>query len=93
MKKTNAGWAKMGFHGQWAKTLQKYLEKKQDVVPPGWIKSDEALKRMGFSGNSAGQRNKLLNKMAEEGALLKKEFRIFDGTKRRISPIIHYKLP
>ena len=92
MRKTNAGWNKMKFEGEWAKTLQKYLLKKQDRVPDGWVKSDEALRRMGFSGNSAGQRNKLLNTMAREGFLQKKDFKIFDGTGRRVVPITHYRI-
>jgi hypothetical protein len=91
-RKGNAGWSKMAFKGEWAKTLQKYLEKKQDSVPHGWLKADDALNKMGYSGNSSGQRNKLLNQMAKEGVLLKKNFRIFDASGRRISSITHYKL-
>ena len=90
--KNSKGWSKRRFEGEWAKTLQKFLEKQQDEVPSGWIRADEALKKMGYSGNSAGQRNKLLNAMAEAGVLEKKEFRIFDGSGRRISSITHYKI-
>lgn len=92
MKKPNIGWSKMKFEGAWAKTLQKYLAKKQDIVPAGWLKADEALNKMGYAGNSSGQRNKLLNQMAKDGVLQKKNFRIFDGSGRRISAITHYKL-
>ena len=92
MSKSNKGWSKMKFEGEWAKTLQSYLAKKQDEVPKGWLKSDEALEKMGYSGNSAGQRNKLLNAMAREGFLEKRDFKIFDGTGRRISSITHYKI-
>ena len=91
-QKTSKGWSKKKFTGEWAKTLQSFLEKQQDEVPAGWIRSDEALKRMGFSGNCGGQRNKILNQMARAGVLLKKDFRVFDGSGRRISAITHYKI-
>ena len=90
--KTSRGWSKKKFEGEWAKTLQNFLRKQQDEVPAGWLRAEEALKRMGYAGNSAGQRNKLLNQMANAGVLLKKEFRIFDGSGRRISSIVHYKI-
>lgn len=90
--KNSKGWSKKGFHGEWAKALQNYLEKKQDQVPPGWVKSDEALRKMGYSGDTGGQRNGILKKMVESGILLRKEFRIFDGSRRRISSIVHYKI-
>ena len=57
--------------GEWAKTLQNYIAKNQEKVPAGFVRADDALKKMGFSGNSAGQRNKLLNAMAREGWLEK----------------------
>jgi hypothetical protein len=47
---------------------------------------------MGFAGNCGGQRNKVLNQMARAGVLLKKDFRVFDGSGRRISAITHYKI-
>lgn len=86
------GWSKKKFKGEWAKALQNYLEKKQDEVPPGWIRSDEALRRMGYAGDAGGQRNGLLKRMVKDGILLQKQFRIFDGSGRRLSPIIHYKI-
>ena len=90
--KTSRGWSKRKFSGEWAKALQNYLEKKQDEVPPGWVRSEEALKRMGYSGDAGGQRNGLLKKMVKDGVLLQKEFRIFDGSGRRLSSIIHFKI-
>ena len=82
----------MQFKGEWAKTLQNFLEKKQDEVPGGWVRAEEALQKMGYNGNSSGQRNKLLNAMAREGFLEKKDFKIFDGTGRRVTAITHYKI-
>lgn len=90
--KTNKGWSKKKFTGEWAKALQNYLDKKQDEVPPGWLRSEEALRRMGYSGDAGGQRNGLLKKMVKDGILLQKQFRIFDGSGRRLSPILHYKI-
>ena len=86
------GWSKKKFEGEWAQTLKKYLEKQQDEVPAGWLKGDEALRKMGLMGTCSGQRNKLLNRMVEDGFLEKKDFRIFDGSGRRITPITHYKI-
>ena len=86
------GWSKKKFQGEWAKTLQKYLSKQQDEVPDGWVRGDEALQKMGLKGACSGQRNKLLNRMVEDGFLEKKDFRIFDGSGRRISAISHYKI-
>lgn len=91
-RKSNIGWSKRKFNGEWAKALQNYLEKRQEQVPPGWIRGDEALKKMGYSGDCGGQRNGLLKNMVKEGILLQKQFRIFDGSGRRLSPIIHYKI-
>jgi hypothetical protein len=93
MKKApSTGWSKKKFTGEWAKTLQKYMAKQQEEVPTGWFKGDDALRKMGLMGACSGQRNKLLNRMVEEGFLEKKDFRIFDGSGRRISPISHYKI-
>jgi hypothetical protein len=92
MSKGNKGWNKMGFEGEWAKTLQKFLSKQQEEVPKGWLRAEKALEKMGYSGNSAGQRNRLLNAMAKDGFLEKKDFKIFDGTGRRVTAITHYKI-
>lgn len=93
MKKSpSIGWSKKKFSGEWAKTLKKYLIKQQEQVPPGWFKGDVALRKMGLMGACSGQRNKLLNRMTDDGFLEKKDFRIFDGSGRRISPISHYKI-
>jgi len=87
----NKGWNKMGFEGEWAQTLKKYLERQQDEVPKGWLRTDDALKAMGFKAkHTGGSSNKLINQMVKAGFLLKKDFRIFDGSGRRISAITHY---
>lgn len=89
----NKGWNKLGFEGEWAQTLKKYLERQQDEVPKGWLRAEGAARAMGFKGNhSGGSVNKLINGMVREGLLLKKDFRIFDGSGRRISAITHYKI-
>jgi len=91
--KTSKGWADKKFEGKWAKALQNYLQKKADRVPPGWVRSEEALRKMGYSsGDAGGHRNGLLKKMVKEGILLQKQFRIFDGTGRRLGLILHYKI-
>ena len=90
--KTSKGWSKRKFTGEWAKALENYLAKKQEIVPPGWVRSDEALRKMGYSGDAGGQRNGLLKKMVAAGILERKEFRIFDGSRRRVSSIVHYKI-
>ena len=90
--KTNKGWSKKKFEGEWAKTLENYLAKQQDEVPAGFIRAEEALKKMGYSGSCGGQRNKILNQMAKVGILIKKDFRIFDGSGRRVTAIAHYKI-
>ena len=92
MKSPSKGWSKKKFEGEWAQTLKKYLEKQQDKVPPGWLKGDQALRKMGLMGACSGQRNRLLNRMVEDGFLEKKDFRIFDASGRRISSISHYKI-
>jgi hypothetical protein len=90
--KTSKGWSKKKRTGEWAETLQNFLSKKQDVVPPGWLRSDDALHKMGLSGSCSGQRNKLLNSMHREGFLEKKDFKIFDNSGRRVTAITHYKI-
>lgn len=85
-------WTEIGFKGEWAETLKKFLSKQQDVVPPGWITGENALKKMGLMGHCSGQRNKLLQRMVEDGFLEKTIYRVFDGTGRRVTPISHYKL-
>jgi hypothetical protein len=92
MKSKNKSWAKIGFKGEWAQTLHKFLSKQQDVLPPGWLTADSALKKMGLSGAVCSQRNKLLKRICDAGFIEKKDFRIFDSTGRRITPITHYKL-
>ena len=90
--KTSRGWSKRKFEGEWAQALQNYLQKKVDAVPAGWVRSEEALRKMGYSGVAGGQRNGLLKKMVASGVLQQKTFRVFDGSQRRISSIIHYKI-
>jgi hypothetical protein len=85
-------WTEIGFKGEWAETLQKFLSKQQDEVPPGWITGENALKKMRLLGHCSGQRTKLLQRMTEEGFLEKKIYRVFDGSGRRVTPIAHYKL-
>ena len=86
-------WTKIGFEGEWAQTLKKYLSKQQDEVPKGWLRSDDALKQMGYRcKHIGGAGNKLLNSMVRDGVLDKKNFRIFDGSGRRVTAITHYKI-
>ena len=85
-------WTEIGFKGEWAQTLHKFLSKQQDDLPPGWLTADNALKKMGLSGRVCSHRNKLLKRMHDAGFIDKKDFRVFDSTGRRISPITHYKL-
>lgn len=85
-------WNKKKLSGEWAKTLQKYLAKQQDEVPANWVRGEAALQKMGLAPNSSGQRNKLLGNMVQGGFLEKKNFRIFDGTGRRVTSITHYKI-
>ena len=94
MKKSpSKGWSKKKFEGEWAQTLQRFLAKQQDTVPEGWLRGDEAIRAMGFKGStSGGSTNRTLNAMVKAKVILKKEFRIFDGSGRRISSISHYKL-
>lgn len=92
LKKSSKGWSKRPFVGEWALTLKKFLAKQQDEVPEGWLRSEECLKKMGLHSACSGQRNQLLNRMVQENFLLKRNFRIFDGSGRRISSIVHYKL-
>ena len=92
-KHPSKGWNKIGFKGEWAQTLKKYLTKQQDEVPEGWVRAEAATKLMGYKSNhSGGSTNKLLNAMVRDGVLLKKDFRVFDGSGRRISAITHYKI-
>ena len=88
----NKQWTKIGFKGEWAQTLHKFLSKQQDDLPPGWFTADNALKKMGLTGRACSHRNKLLKRMHDAGFIDKKDFRVFDSTGRRISPITHYKL-
>ena len=76
---SNKGWQNKKFEGEWAKTLQNFLAKKQDDVPKGWLRAEQALEKMGYAGDSSGQRNKLLNAMVREGFLEKKNFKILLG--------------
>jgi len=86
-------WTEIGFKGEWAQTLKKYLKKQQDDVPPGWLRIEQALRQMGFSTKHPGGHGiSLLNSMVRDGVLEKKLFRIFDGSGRRITQIAHYKI-
>jgi hypothetical protein len=91
-KLKNKQWTQIGFKGEWAQTLHKFLTKQQDSIPPGWITADKVLKKMGLSATMSSQRNKLLDRMSREGFIQKKAFRVFDTTGRRITSILHYKL-
>jgi len=91
--KQHKDWTKIGFEGEWAQTLKKYLAKQQDEVPKGWLRSEDALRKMGYRcKHLGGAGNKLLNAMHRDGILIKKDFRIFDGSGRRVVAITHYKI-
>lgn len=92
-KSASTGWSKKKFSGEWAQTLKKYLSRQQDEVPKGWVRAETATRLMGYKSNhTGGSINKLLNSMVRDGVLLKKDFRIFDASGRRVSPIAHYKI-
>lgn len=91
MRSKNA-WADKKFIGEWGKALENYIHRKADKVPAGFLTGPKALEKMGLYGSAGGQRTTLLANMVRDGVLIKKEFRIVDGSGRRISPIAHYAL-
>lgn len=91
MKKKKS-WADKRFTGEWGKTLENYIHRKADKVPKGFFTGTEALAKMGLHGTVGGHRTTLLANMVRDGVLIKKHFRIVDGSGRRISLIVHYAL-
>ena len=85
-------WTSTKFVGEWGKTLENYIHRKADKVPKEFITGPMALKKMGLYGAAGGQRTTLLRRMVEDGVLIKKTFRIVDGSGRRITPIDHYAI-
>ena len=91
MKSKNS-WRDKKFTGEWGKALENYIHRKADKVPKEFLTGPKALEKMGLHGSASGQRTNLLKHMVEDGALIKKAFRIVDGSGRRISSIDHYAL-
>lgn len=91
MKPKNS-WKDKKFIGEWGKTLENYIHRKADKVPKGFLTGPQALTKMGLFGSAGGQRTTLLANMVADGVLIKKSFRIVDGSGRRISAIVHYAL-
>jgi len=90
--KPNNSWKDKKFVGEWGKTLQNYILRKAEKVPEGFLTGPQALIKMGLFGSAGGQRTTLLANMVADGVLIKKSFRIVDGSGRRISAIVHYKI-
>ena len=91
MKKKKS-WTSAKFVGEWGKTLENYIHKRADIVPKHFLTGPQALRKMGLLGCASGQRTNLLRDMVADGVLIKKEFRIIDGSGRRLSNISHYAL-
>lgn len=90
MKKKKKSWVDAKFTGEWGKALEQYIHRKADPVPKGFLTAPEALRKMGLVGCSSGQRTSLLQRMVKDGALIQKQFRVIDGTGRRLSLVNHY---
>ena len=90
--KSKGTWRDKKFTGEWGKALENYIHRKADKVPKEFLTGTEALIKMGLHGSASGQRTSLLREMVREGALIKKTFRIVDGSGRRITPIDHYAI-
>ena len=91
MKSKNS-WSNKKFEGEWGKALENYIHRKAEKVPKGFLTGPQALTKMGLIGDAGGQRTTLLRQMVSDGTLIKKNFRIVDGSGRRISSIVHYAL-
>jgi len=92
MKKKKKSWADKRFVGEWGKTLENYIHRRADIVPKNFLTGPQALVKMGLFGSAGGQRTTLLANMVKDGVLIKKHFRIVDGTGRRINSIVHYAI-
>jgi hypothetical protein len=85
-------WSEKKFVGEWGKALENYIHRKADKVPKGFLTGPQALIKMGLHGAAGGQRTGILKQMVDDGILVRKEFRIVDGSGRRLSSIVHYAL-
>lgn len=72
----------------WEALLQKELQMKNDVVPPGWIDYDKFSQKMGVCREVAALK---LRQLARVGLCDRKEFRVAWGTGTRLRPYFRLK--
>ena len=74
----------------WAKLLMQTLTKNVDVIPPGWLTSDQVAKKFGVKRCQA---TKLLKDMRDDGSVEAKHFRVIVNKEYGVSrPQMHYRI-
>jgi predicted ArsR family transcriptional regulator len=75
---------------EWTKLLMQTLTKNVDVIPPGWLTSDQVAKKFGVQRSQA---IKLLKDMREDGLVEAKQFRVVINKEYGVArPQVHYRI-
>jgi predicted ArsR family transcriptional regulator len=75
---------------EWTKLLMQTLTKNVDVIPPGWLTSDEVAEKFGVQRSQA---IKLLKDMRADGLIEVKQFRVVINKEYGVArPQMHYRI-
>jgi hypothetical protein len=75
---------------EWTRLLMHTLTKNVDVVPPGWLTSDQVAEKFGVQRSQA---IKLLKDMRDDGKIETKAFRVVINKEYGVArPQMHYRI-
>ena len=75
---------------EWTKLLMQTLTKNVDVIPPGWLTSDQVAQKFGVQRSQA---IKLLKDMREDGLVEARQFRVVINKEYGVArPQMHYRI-
>jgi hypothetical protein len=78
--------------GEWASTLQDYINTMADKVPSEWKTIPEVMECFGLKYTRGGGRHVMLADMCKRGILETRKFNVVDASGRRVLAISHYRL-
>lgn len=84
-------WSKP-IEGEWASTLQSYINTLTDKVPSEWKTTPEVMECFGLKYTRGGGRHMMLADMCKRGILETRKFKVTDASGRRVLSISHYRL-
>jgi hypothetical protein len=84
-------WSKP-IEGEWASTLEGYINTLADKVPSEWKTIPEVMECFGLKYTRGGGRHMMLADMCKRRILETRKFKVIDASGRRVLSISHYRI-